>query len=140
MDGPAIVVSGRAAADGSLRGIASGEVPVRGTYLAPWLTSANLLGYRAGAVVALRYDPREPQPLRYASALRSRFAGETATAAGYEAWRAATGRTDAGRTHLYALVRMISVLPAETGHEHRVRGGWLPGSAITRVTPPALDD
>jgi hypothetical protein len=137
-DSAVIVVSGWAAADATLRGVARGEVPGLGTYLAPWLANARLLAHRSGAVVALRYDPRDPRPLRYATALRSRFAGETATAAGYDAWRGESDRTAAGRTHLYAAAT-VSLLPPDFTHDHGVGGGWLPGGAITRVTS-ALED
>jgi hypothetical protein len=137
-DSAVIVVSGWSAGDAAVRGVARGEVPGAGTYLAPWLANARLLAYGSGAVVALRYDPRDPQPLRYARALRDRIGGETATAAGYEAWRAATDTASTGRTHLYAAAT-ISVLPAQFAHDHGARGGWLPGGTITKVTPP-LDE
>jgi hypothetical protein len=137
-DSAVIVVSGWSVADATLRGVAGGELPGLGTYLAPWLANARLLAHPSGAVVALRYDPRDPQPLRYAGAVRSRFGGEPATAAGYQAWRTVTGAAAAGRTHLYAAAT-ISLLPAELAHDHGVPGGWLPGGTITRVTPPLED-
>jgi hypothetical protein len=95
-----------------------------------------LLAHGPGAVVALRYDPRDPDPLEYVSALRDQFAGEPATAAGYREWLAAKGVSVTGRTHLYA-ASTISFLPVEFGHAgHEGQTGWLPGGTITRVTPP----
>jgi hypothetical protein len=134
-DGVVIVVSGWSAGDATLRGVAGGDVPGAGTYLAPWLANARLLAYGSGAVVALRYDPRDPGPLRYARALRDRFGGEAATAAGYEAWLTGADGAWAGPTHLYAAA-LVSYLPAQFAHDHGARGGWLPGGTITKVTPP----
>jgi hypothetical protein len=96
--------------------------------------------------VALRYDPRDPLPLRYAKALRDAFVGEPATAAGYETWLEAADATadpaaDAaagGPVHLYAAAT-VSYLPAQFAHDHGVRGGWLPGGSITKVTPPLAE-
>jgi hypothetical protein len=131
-----VVVSGWSAADATLRGVIGGEVPGAGAYLAPWLADAPLLAHGSGAVVALRYDPRDPDPLDYAGDLHDRFVGEAASAAGYQGWLAARGVTPIGHTHLYA-ASTISFLPAEFGHAaHEARGGWLPGGTITRVTPP----
>jgi hypothetical protein len=137
-DSAVIVVSGWSAAEATLRGVSRGEVPGVGTYLAPWLANAGLLVHGPGAVVALRYDPRDPQPLRYARVLRDRFGGEPATAAGYEAWLAGPDAAFPGRTHLYAAA-MVSYLPPEFAHDHGSRGGWLPGGTITKVTPPLED-
>ncbi|GII25906.1 hypothetical protein [Planosporangium mesophilum] len=145
-DSTVVVVSGWSAGDATVRGVARGEVPGAGTYLAPWLANARLLGYGSGAVVALRYDPRDPLPLRYAKALRDAFAGEPATAAGYENWLEAAGATAGpaagaaagGPVHLYAAAT-VSYLPAQFAHDHGVRGGWLPGGAITKVTPPLVE-
>lgn len=138
-DSALIVVSGWSAGDDTVRGVARGEIPGIGTYLAPWLANGPLLAYGSGAVVALRYDPRDRQPLEYVNALHAKVAGEAASAAGYEGWLAARGSTPTGRTHLYGAAT-VSYLPAEFSHSAHVgRGGWLPGGTITQVTPP-LDD
>lgn len=137
-DSALVVLAGWSAADPTLQGVARGEIPGVGTYLAPWLANGQLLAYSSGAVIALRFDPHEPQPLRYLHDVHARVAGETASAAGYEGWLAAQGDSATGHTNLYAAAT-VSFLPAELGHAHGSQGGWLPGGSITKVTPP-IDD
>ena len=142
-DGALIVASGWAAAHDTLTAVNARQraevVYPHGVYLAPWLLSGPIVAASSGAVIPLRFDPRDEQPTRYQLALDTRFHGQYPTASGYQGWLTATETTDPGGTRLYAASR-VAFLPAElsAGHQHG-DGGWVPGGTVVPVTGP-LDD
>ncbi|TNC20908.1 hypothetical protein [Amycolatopsis alkalitolerans] len=133
-DSALLVVSGWTEANTTLLGVLHSQVPSLGAYLAPWLANSRMLAYGSGAVVALRFDPRSPQPLQYATTLR-RIAGndESASAAGYRGWLVAKGASDTGPTSLYA-GSLISWLPANLAMP--ISGGWIENGIIAKITQP----
>lgn len=133
-DDALLVLSGWAAATNTLSTVASQQrttvVYSSGTYLAPWLLTAPVLATTPGAVLPLRFDPRDDLPVRYEAALAAHFHGLTPTASGYLAWQG----EGTAPTRLYAASR-VSVLPADLGaHRHGHDAGWLPGGTIVAVT------
>lgn len=93
---PLLVTSGWSDAGTSLRRVADGDLPASGTYLAPWLFTEPLLDIDAGRV-GVRFDAATESFQRYRSELRADYPTQPASAAGYEAWRAALSerrRTD----------------------------------------------
>lgn len=107
-----------------------------GIYMAPWLATAPLLGYSTGAITALRFDPRGELAQRYLADLRARAVPALASPAGFAGWLggAAVDPVPAA-TRLYASAR-VAFLPAELGHAHGERDGWMPGGTLTPVTAP----
>lgn len=128
-EGAVLVVAGWAAARDRLAADAVRPVTIAGTYTAPWLATASLLGYQTGAVAALGFDPRGRQAQGYLAALRRTGTTALASPAGFRAW----GGPDTP-TRLYGAVQ-VSFLPQ--GLE---MGGpadrWIPGGTITPLSPP----
>jgi hypothetical protein len=136
--GALVVVSGWAAADGMLAAVAKRQASQvsypDGTYLAPWLLNAPVVDATAGAVIALRFDPRDDDAVRYQLALAGPFHDQRPTSSGYQAWRTANGGGEPPRTRLYAVSR-VSVMPRELGmHQHGHDGGWFPGGTVVPVS------
>jgi hypothetical protein len=136
-DNALVVVSGWATASTTLTAVAErqrGTVTFSaGTYLAPWLLSTPVLATTAGAVLPLRFDPRDDEPVRYQLAV-ARFHGQYPTASGYQAWR--SGPEPVG-TRLYAAAR-VTFMPDEfaAGHHHGQANSWLSSGTIVPVTGP----
>lgn len=133
-----VVVSGWAAADTALATVAerqrTGVSYPDGTYLAPWLLTAPVVDSTAGAVIPLRFDPRDEQPVRYQLALANRFHDQQPTSSGYLAWLAATGTGEPLSTRLYAVSR-VSFMPQDLAvHQHGHAGGWVPGGTVVPVS------
>ncbi|MFG2935705.1 hypothetical protein [Streptomyces sp. NPDC048282] len=134
---PLVLVAGWAGAYTSLTDAASGRVATEGTYLAPWLLDAPLLAPAAGQLVALRYAPHDPAPMRYVSALSRQFPGEEPTAAGYAAWQEARHSADTAPVLLYAAATArIPGTVAGSGHDHSSVTDWFPDGMIIPVTQP----
>ncbi|TYC10249.1 hypothetical protein [Actinomadura syzygii] len=132
-DRPVVVVAGWSGADATLRDLARGALRGQGAYLAPWLLTAPLLAVPAGQMLPLRFSPRDPEPLRYAAELRSRFPDETPSAAGFRAWR---GAADTGPARLYS-ASLVNLMPPAVLAQHPHSGtSWLPGGTITVATGP----
>lgn len=90
----------------------------------------------AFVVVALRFDPRDPQPVQYTAELRARIPTATPTGAGYTAWLAANNGTPDAPTRLFAASR-VAFLPTEVSHGHEDTGfGWYPGGTVVPVSKP----
>jgi hypothetical protein len=137
-DSALVVVSGWAPATASLTELAGRQrtevIHSAGTYLAPWLLAAPVLRAASGAVLPLRFDPRDEQPVRYDIALRTRFHGATASSAGYHEWLASQGSPEPTVTRLYA-VSQIAFLPQEFAMQHGDHdAGWFPGGTVVPVT------
>ncbi|MGW4425974.1 hypothetical protein [Streptosporangium sp. NPDC004631] len=136
---PLIVVSGWADADRVVRDVGTGRVAALGTYLAPWLLSAPLLGPSAGQLVPLRFHPGDPRGLSYAAALNLRFPGEPATAAGYRGWSGEPGSQAPPRLYAASTLSVPGHAQpggASGGHDGHGGGRWLPGGTITPITGP----
>ncbi|MFF0076052.1 hypothetical protein [Streptomyces sp. NPDC005494] len=135
---PLVIVSGWSGADTTIRRVTEGTIAARGTYLAPWLLTAPALKPAAGQLIALRYSPRDPMPMRYVTALAGRYPGEQPTAAGYEEWQRALGGVRQAPAQLYAAA--VAYLPGSgaggTGHHGAAGTNWLPDGMITPVTGP----
>ncbi|MFD9676788.1 hypothetical protein ACFWAO_33445, partial [Streptomyces sp. NPDC059981] len=131
---PLVVTAGWAGADTAVRDVAAGHTTAEGTYLAPWLFTAPLLSPSAGQLIALRYAPNGPAAVEYLTALGSRLPGEVATAAGYEAWRAARGSAGPAPARLYATA-VLYVPGSAGGHHHEESTSWLPSGMIVPVAP-----
>jgi hypothetical protein len=126
---PLLVVAGWSGGGTALRDAAAGRIATVGTYLAPWLLDRSLLGADAGQVVALRFAPRDPQPMRYASALDAVFPGAEPTSDGYSAWLAAQGRSlDQQPAQLYSAVEAY-VPGTMTGMSDTAAMSDMPGMA-----------
>jgi hypothetical protein len=101
---PLVVVAGWAAADAASRRVAGGDLPVSGTYLAPWLftetSSASGETSPGGRRFALRFDPADAQFRRYTADLRDHYPAQTPTAGGYRAWLADRELPEGGRIRL----------------------------------------
>jgi hypothetical protein len=108
---------------------------VFGVYLAPWLLTAPLIS-RASSVATLTplpFDPQGPAATDFAARLARLWPGTTPTPSGFAAYR---GRPDStSNIRLYASA-LVSVLPTSLGHSHGGASTWLPGGAITAVSPP----
>lgn len=132
--GPVVIVAGWAGAATALADVAAARLPGAGAYLARWLVTAPLLDFPAGQLVALRYSPNDPLPLRYLTDLDVAFPEETASADGYAAWQSATGDQDTAAPVLYAM-SWLTWSPQDFQH-----GGdsvtWLPHGTITQATGP----
>jgi hypothetical protein len=137
-DSALVVVSGWAAATATLSDLATRQraevIHSAGTYLAPWLLAAPVLRAGNGAVLPLRFDPRDDAPVHYQLALESAFHTFGPTASGYYEWRAAQGLPEPSGTRLYA-ASVVSLMPQEFAH-HTPEGGWLPGGTVVPVTGP----
>jgi hypothetical protein len=141
-DNALVVVSGWATASTTLAAVAEHQRATvtfsAGTYLAPWLLSTPVLATTAGAVLPLRFDPRDEEPVRYQLAVATRFHGQYPTASGYQAWLSggSSGAEPAG-TRLYAAAR-VTFMPDElaAGHHHGQANSWLSGGTIVPVTGP----
>jgi hypothetical protein len=147
-----IVVAGWEGADRAVRGVSTGRTRAQGTYLAPWLLTAPLLGPPAGQLLPLRFHPGTVPSLTYAMALDARFPGEPPSAAGYAEWSRTTRATqatgqksatqavpyDAAPLRLYAASQIyVPGMPTHTGHG--TGGRWLPNGTVTPITGP-LDE
>lgn len=128
-DNALIVVSGWATASTTRR--LDTVVFSAGTYLAPWLLTAPILATTPGAVLPLRFNPRDDQPVRYQTILSTRFHGQPPTATGYQTWLP-TPPTEP--TRLYAASR-VAIMPTELTHGHH-QAAWLPGGTIVPVSGP----
>jgi hypothetical protein len=129
---PLFVVSGWAAAQATLQDVSASRLPSQGSYLAPWLLTGPLLTIPASPLLPLRFDTRQPAPLRYLATLDARFPGETPTAAGYTSWtRARPAPPEPLRIYAAAQLSM----PGEAGHSHQT-AGWVPNGTVTAVTGP----
>ncbi|MFG2622023.1 hypothetical protein ACGFXC_30845 [Streptomyces sp. NPDC048507] len=131
---PLVVTAGWAGAEAAVRDVAAGRTTAEGTYLAPWLFTAPLLSPSAGQLIPLRYAPNGPAAVEYLTALGSRLPGEAATAAGYEAWRAARGAAGPAPARLYATA-VLYVPGSGGGHHHEESTSWLPSGMIVPVAP-----
>lgn len=135
---PLVIVSGWSGADRTISGVTGETIEARGTYLAPWLLTAPALKPAAGQLIALRYSPRDPMPMRYVTALARRYPGEQPTAVGYEEWQRALGGVRQAPAQLYAAA--VAYLPGSgaggTGHHGAAGTNWLPDGMITPVTGP----
>jgi hypothetical protein len=139
-EGALVVVSGWEAASTTLGAVAvrqrAGVAYGAGTYLAPWLLSASVIRPIGGAIIPLRFNPRDEQPVSYKLALASRFHGLNPTASGYRGWLSAQADTEVDTTQLYA-ASFVSFLPKVLGsHEHHNHGDWLPGGTVVAVGGP----
>ncbi|MER5280273.1 hypothetical protein ABT025_31680 [Streptomyces sp. NPDC002809] len=130
---PVVIVSGWTGAETVLRAVGDAATVARGTYLAPWLLSPDLLTSSAGQVVALRYAPRDAAPNAYLAALSRRLPGELPSAAGYEAWAAERGEEPGALVRLFAASEVN--VPGMPAHEHK-GAEWLPGGMIIPVSAP----
>jgi hypothetical protein len=129
-----LVVSGWSAAAAELDALRGRQAPVFGVYLAPWLLTAPLIS-RASSVATLTplpFDPQGPAATTYATRLARLWPGATPTPSGFAAYE---GGPSAGDIRLYAAA-LVSVLPTSLGHAHGGASTWLPGGAITAVSPP----
>jgi hypothetical protein len=139
-EGALVVVSGWEAASTTLGAVAvrqrAGVAYGAGTYLAPWLLSASVIRPIGGAIIPLRFNPRDEQPVSYKLALASRFHGLSPTASGYRGWLSTQADTEVDTTQLYA-ASFVSFLPRALGsHEHHSHGDWLPGGTVVAVGGP----
>ena len=139
-DGALVVVSGWASANQTLATVSGRQQTAvsysAGTYLAPWLLSGPVISTSAGAVLPLRFDPRDPRPVEYQLAIETRFHGQLPTAAGYRGWLAGKGIDEPSATRLFAASR-VAFLPKEFAmHQHGHDGGWVPGGTVVPVTGP----
>lgn len=131
-----LLLGGWEQADKLLVEHAGGAAAPSGIYLAPWLATAPLLRYSTGAITALRFDPRGELAQRYLAALRARAVPALASPAGLAGWLGgAAVHPGSEATRLYASAR-IAYLPAEFGHAHGERDGWISGGTLTPVTAP----
>ncbi|WP_433528555.1 hypothetical protein ACQPYA_19620 [Micromonospora sp. CA-263727] len=128
---PTLVVTGWAAAEAAIRDATRGPSAALGTYLAPWLLTAEVLRPATGQMLVLRFDPREEGASRYITELARRFPGEPATVSGYLAWH---GGPPAGPPRMYAAAAVS--LPGPVAHGGHSRSGFLPGGTVTAVTGP----
>jgi hypothetical protein len=140
-DSALVVVSGWTAATPTLVEVSDRQrasvIHSSGTYLAPWLLAAPVIHAATGAVLPLRFDPRDDAPLRYEIAVGTGFHGATPTAAGYLQWLAARGVPPPTRTRLYA-ASLVAFLPAELAAHHAHNEGWFPGGTVVPVTGPLI--
>jgi hypothetical protein len=140
-EGALVVVSGWEAASTTLSALAArqrgGVANGAGTYLAPWLLSASVVRPIGGAIIPLRFNPRDEQPTSYKLALASRFHGVNPTASGYQGWLSAQPGTEVDTTTRLYAVSLVSFLPRALGlHEHHNHGDWLPGGTVVAVGGP----
>ncbi len=132
-----LVLSGWDDAASSLATVASTPLhrqPIRsdGTWLAPWLLTPGVVDSTLGAVLPLDFDIRDAAAQEFSQTLASLFPGQSPTASGYAAWRAARG-TDPDDLVLYAASRAayMPTSPGHAGHESEV--AWFPGGTVTPV-------
>jgi hypothetical protein len=114
-----------------------GRSTVGGTYTAPWLATGSVLGGRTSAVTTLDFDPRAVPAQRYLADLRAAGATALASPAGFREWSAPTDRGEpVAGPRIFTAVQ-VAVIPAGVGGtDHRTTAPWLPGGALTPVTPP----
>jgi len=114
-----------------------GRSTVGGTYTAPWLATGSVLGGRTSAVTTLDFDPRAVPAQRYLADLQAAGATALASPAGFREWSAPTDRGEpVAGPRIFTAVQ-VAVMPAGVGGtDHRTTARWLPGGALTPVTPP----
>jgi hypothetical protein len=132
-----LVVSGWDDAASSLAEVASTPLrrqPIRsdGTWLAPWLLTPGVVDSTLGAVLPLDFDIRDEAAQEFSQTLAALFPGQSPTASGYAAWRAARG-TDPDPLALFAASR-AAYMPKSPGHSsHESEVAWFPGGTVTQV-------
>jgi hypothetical protein len=132
-----LVISGWADAASSLETVLRTpleQTPIRsdGTWLAPWLLTPGVVDSTTGAVVPLDFDIRDEAAQEFSQTLAALFPGQSPTASGYRAWRAARGGTP-DPLQLYAASR-AAYMPAQPGHAgHESEVAWFPGGTVTPV-------
>jgi hypothetical protein len=129
---PLFVTSGWAEAQAFLREVAAGRYAAEGTYLAPWLLNGPLLTIPAGQLLALRFDTRDPMPLRYLDSLTARFPGEPPTGVGFTQWLPSMA-DGADPLRLYAASQLF--VPGNQDHPHH-GAQWITHGTVTAVTGP----
>ncbi len=109
-----------------------------GVYLAPWLLNTPVLTAVSSVLLPLRFNPHAQLPATYASAVGTRFPGESPSAAGYRGWLAAqpdnAARLGDSAPLLYT-ASLVGFLPTEYQH-HQPEGGWLPNGTVVPVSGP----
>jgi hypothetical protein len=135
--GAVIVVAGWAGGGRGLTEEALRRSAVGGTYTAPWLATGSVLGRRTGAVTTLDFDPRAVPAQLYLADLRAAGVTALASPAGFRAWTVpADDRPAVAGPRIFTAVQ-VSAMPAGVGGmDHRSTDRWLPGGALTPVTPP----
>ncbi|WP_433293441.1 hypothetical protein ACQPZQ_07615 [Pseudonocardia sp. CA-142604] len=114
-----------------------GRSTVGGTYTAPWLATGSVLGRRTSAVTTLDFDPRAVPAQRYLADLRAAGVTLLASPAGFREWSAPTDRGEPNAAPRIFTAVQVAVIPAAVGGtDHRTTAPWLPGGALTPVTPP----
>lgn len=131
-DGAVLLLGGWSGAAGWLAGDAIRPVTIAGTWTAPWLATASLLGRATGTVTALDFDPRGIDAQRYLADLRRTGLTALASPAGMAARRGPGGR---GPVRVYSAA-LVSFLPDGIGMSGAATDRWIPGGAMTPVSPP----
>lgn len=132
-----LVVSGWQDASTALTEVISTPLrqqPIRsdGTWLAPWLLTPGVVDSVQGAVLALDFDIRDAAAQEYSQTLAAYLPGQSPTASGYAAWRAARGG-EPSPLALYAASR-AAYMPKTPGHAgHETEVAWFPGGTVTPV-------
>jgi hypothetical protein len=132
-----LVISGWADAAPSLEAVLRTpleQTPIRsdGTWLAPWLLAPEIVDSTTGAMLPLDFDIRDEAAQEFSQTLAALFPGQSPTASGYQAWRAARGGTP-DPLQLYAASR-AAYMPAQPGHAgHESEVAWFPGGTVTPV-------
>jgi hypothetical protein len=141
-----LAIAGWDVSQAALQVLRETPAPLYGTYLAPWLVQAGIIGAAGGSPLSpLPFDPTSPQAQAYITALRRVGPAESASSAGLLAFLAARGESlPPKEVLLYAATGRFDIMPiggdlataaATAGHGHDgVDGTWFGGGALTPVS------
>lgn len=136
-----LAIAGWQVSGTTLGRFSTAQAPTYGTYLAPWLLDSPLVAAAGGAPLAvLPFDPAGPPAQAYVSALRQVGPQQGASAAGFYAYLAASGRAlPTAPLVLYAAAGAFQILGA-SGHDSGETGvTWLGRGPLVAVTKPLPD-
>jgi hypothetical protein len=134
--GPVVIVAGWDTAGRTLADIGAGRrLAPAGAYLAPWLLHPPLLVHPVGQLLSLPFGPLEAAPQGYLGALARVAPDLPPSTGGFQEYLEATGGHITGPVRLYAAAR-VAVPGDRPGHAVHRGTAWMPGGALTPVTPP----
>jgi hypothetical protein len=136
-----LAVAGWQVSGTTLGRFSTAQAPTYGTYLAPWLLDSPLVAAAGGAPLAvLPFDPAGPPAQSYVSALRQIGPQQGASATGFYAYLAASGRAlPPAPLVLYAAAGAFQILGA-SGHGSGETGvTWLGRGPLVAVSKPLPD-